>query len=182
MITSWANEVCERDSEERAITIAAMNEIAYLLQIWLPLIVWQQVHAPRYFKGYITVSCMSVLLIVMSLVVRQLHNREQSAGVVKRHQGPAVDSCSQLQAHTHDNNPQQDEKDKGENRNAADQGHGASDVELAKSMAFVSTLSPVSSSSASTTTMVKEYRHHKEVLSPTDSVDIEMEARPSRIL
>lgn len=180
---SWANEVCERDSEERAITIAAMNEIAYLLQIWLPLIVWQQVDAPRYFKGYITVSCMSVVLIAMSLVVRHLHNRERSSSgrVVQRHQGPGVDSCLQLQQTNSHNN--QDEKDKGESNNSTNTGHGASDLELAKSMAFVSTLSPVSSSSESTTTMAKEYRHHnKEVLSPTDSVDIEMETRPSRIV
>lgn len=180
-IISWANEVCQRDSEERAITIAAMNEIAYLLQIWLPLIVWQQVDAPRYFKGYVTVSCMSVVLIVMALVVRHLHNREKSTGLVQRHQGPAVDSCLQLQTHPH-NNPQQDEKDKGEN--GGSNLLTASDLELAKSTALVSTvsspLSPVSSSSTSTT-MAKEYRH-KEVLSPTDSVDIEMETRPSKIL
>lgn len=176
--TSWANEICERDSEERAITIAAMNEIAYLLQIWLPLIVWQQVDAPRYFKGYVTVSVMSVALIGMSMVVRHLHNRERSSdssAVVQSHQGPGVDSCAQLQQ-SHSSQNQSDEKDE-ENK-----GH---DFEMAKPGAFVSMLSPVSSSSDSTTTTLppKEYRQHqKEVVSPTDSVDIEMEARPSRIV
>ncbi|CRG83191.1 Pantothenate transporter liz1 [Talaromyces islandicus] len=184
---AWANEVCERDSEERAITLAAMNELAYLLQIWLPLIVWQQVDAPRYFKGYITVSCMSVVLIVMTLVVRRLHNRERSTGLVRRHQGPVIDSCLQLQTHPH--NLQQDEKIKGDTTDT-DQIHTsptASDLELAKSMAVVSTvsspLSPVSSSSISTTpTVVAKESRHREVLSPTESVDIEMEIRPSRIV
>lgn len=73
---SWANEICSADSEERAIAIAAMNEFAYIVQIWLPLLVWQQVDAPRYFKGYITVSCMSAAMLVICLIVRVLHERE----------------------------------------------------------------------------------------------------------
>jgi MFS transporter, ACS family, pantothenate transporter len=92
----WANEVCANDSEERAITIAAMNEIAYILQIWLPLLVWQQVDAPKYFKGYVTVSCMSVLLIAMSFVVRRLHNKEMAAKTVLAQQEHATESCVQL--------------------------------------------------------------------------------------
>ena len=53
-----------------------MNEMAYVLQAWLPLIVWQQVDAPEYRKGYITVSCLSFMLIVVALTVRVLHARE----------------------------------------------------------------------------------------------------------
>ncbi|KAL1997135.1 hypothetical protein VTN49DRAFT_8000 [Thermomyces lanuginosus] len=76
LIMTWANEICSADSEERAIAIAAMNEFAYIVQIWLPLLVWQQVDAPRYFKGYITVSCMSAAMLVICLIVRVLHERE----------------------------------------------------------------------------------------------------------
>ena len=54
-----------------------MNEMAYVFQAWLPLIVWQQVDAPRYHKGFITVSCISVLLIISTLITRQLHEREK---------------------------------------------------------------------------------------------------------
>jgi hypothetical protein len=53
-----------------------MNEMAYVLQAWLPLIVWQQVDAPRYHKGYITVSCFAVMLIIMAFTVRFLWKRE----------------------------------------------------------------------------------------------------------
>jgi ACS family pantothenate transporter-like MFS transporter len=53
-----------------------MNEMAYVLQAWLPLIVWQQVDAPEYRKGYITVSCLSFMLIVVALITRVLHHRE----------------------------------------------------------------------------------------------------------
>lgn len=75
-LNRWAHEICTADNEERAIVTATMNEMAYVLQAWLPLIVWQQVDAPRYHKGYITVSFISALLIATAFVTRYLHNRE----------------------------------------------------------------------------------------------------------
>lgn len=53
-----------------------MNELAYVFQAWLPLIVWQQVDAPQYRKGYITVTILSALLIVSVFAIRHLHKRE----------------------------------------------------------------------------------------------------------
>jgi ACS family pantothenate transporter-like MFS transporter len=73
---SWAHEICTHDNEERAIVVAAMNEMAYVLQAWLPLLVWQQVEAPKYRKGFITVTFLSAALIVTALVIRVLHARE----------------------------------------------------------------------------------------------------------
>lgn len=55
---------------------ATMNEMAYVVQAWLPLLVWQQVDAPRYHKGFITVTCLSVCIIITALSTRFLHNRE----------------------------------------------------------------------------------------------------------
>lgn len=54
-----------------------MNEMAYVLQAWLPLIVWQQVDAPNYQKGFITTSCLSFCLIIGTLVVRNLDLKER---------------------------------------------------------------------------------------------------------
>lgn len=53
-----------------------MNEMAYVLQAWLPLLVWQQVDAPQYRKGYITVSVLSILLIITTFVVKYLWKRD----------------------------------------------------------------------------------------------------------
>lgn len=50
--------------------------MAYVIQAWLPLLVWQQVDAPEYRKGFITVSCLSVLLIITSLIIRKLDHQE----------------------------------------------------------------------------------------------------------
>lgn len=53
-----------------------MNEIAYVFQAWLPLIVWQQVDAPQYRKGFITATVLSVILIVTAFVIRALQHKE----------------------------------------------------------------------------------------------------------
>lgn len=53
-----------------------MNEMAYVLQAWLPLIVWQQVEAPEYQKGYITATALSAVLIVTAFVIRYLHKKQ----------------------------------------------------------------------------------------------------------
>ena len=61
-----------------------MNEMAYVLQAWLPLIVWQTVDAPKYRTGTITMIGLNVGLIATALTVRYLHKRElrQKQGVV----------------------------------------------------------------------------------------------------
>ena len=73
---AWAHEICTHDNEERAIVVAAMNEMAYVLQAWLPLLVWKQVEAPQYRKGFITVTFLSAALIATALTIRLLHARE----------------------------------------------------------------------------------------------------------
>jgi sugar phosphate permease len=74
---AWAHEICSSDNEERALVIAMMNEIAYVFQAWLPLVIWQQVEAPRYHKGFTGVSVISAVLIITALVIKFLHRREK---------------------------------------------------------------------------------------------------------
>lgn len=73
---SWAHEVCADDNEERAIVVASMNEMAYVLQAWLPLLVWQQIDAPQYRKGFITVTVLSASLIVTGFITKALHKNQ----------------------------------------------------------------------------------------------------------
>ncbi|KAJ5714591.1 uncharacterized protein N7483_011772 [Penicillium malachiteum] len=70
---------CSEDNEERSLVIGSMNEMAYVVQVWLPLIVWQQVNEPKYQKGFITVSCLSLCFIIATFVVRHLDHKEQRA-------------------------------------------------------------------------------------------------------
>lgn len=78
LIMSWGHEICSGDNEERAVTIASMNQLASILQAWLSLIVWQQVDQPRYHKGYITITCLSVLIMAVAMTVRYLWERENA--------------------------------------------------------------------------------------------------------
>ena len=53
-----------------------MNDMAYVLQAWLPLLVWQQVDAPQYRKGFITITCLSAALIGTGFITKVLHRAQ----------------------------------------------------------------------------------------------------------
>lgn len=80
---AWAHEICREDNEERALVTACMNEMAYVVQAWLPLVIWQQTSAPRYREGFIGGAVISALLILTALATRVLHQKELRAKVVK---------------------------------------------------------------------------------------------------
>lgn len=74
---AWAHEICTDDNEERALVTGTMNEMAYVIQAWLPLLIWQQVEAPEYPKGYPTSIGIAVGLIIMAFWIRYAHRREK---------------------------------------------------------------------------------------------------------
>ncbi|KAJ5894838.1 hypothetical protein N7495_006529 [Penicillium taxi] len=74
---AWAHEICSEDNEERSLVIGSMNEMAYVFQAWIPLLVWKQVDAPEYHKGFITVSCLSFFLILVTFIIRSLDDKER---------------------------------------------------------------------------------------------------------
>ncbi|KAK0637410.1 major facilitator superfamily domain-containing protein [Bombardia bombarda] len=76
---AWAHEICGEDNEERAIVTGAMNEMAYVVQAWLPLLIWQQVESPRYPKGNLTMVFIAAALIGTTFLIRFLHQREKAA-------------------------------------------------------------------------------------------------------
>ncbi|KAK5996396.1 Pantothenate transporter liz1 [Cladobotryum mycophilum] len=73
---AWAHEICAGDNEERALVTGAMNQMAYVIQAWLPLIIWQQVEAPRYPKGYPTMIGMAVGMVGTALLIKYITIRE----------------------------------------------------------------------------------------------------------
>jgi ACS family pantothenate transporter-like MFS transporter len=74
---AWAHEICGDDNEERALVTGSMNEMAYVIQAWLPLLIWQQVEAPAYPKGYPTMIFVAVALISTALLIRYLQRRDE---------------------------------------------------------------------------------------------------------
>lgn len=75
---AWAHEICSDDNEERALVVGTMNEMAYVVQAWLPLLIWQQVESPRYEKGFITMVFVAAGLIATALTIRVLHRKERA--------------------------------------------------------------------------------------------------------
>jgi MFS transporter, ACS family, pantothenate transporter len=75
---AWAAEITGGDSEERAIITAAMNQAASVVQAWLPLLVWQVIEAPRYFKGFTTMTVFWVVFIGVVFLIRHLDKRERA--------------------------------------------------------------------------------------------------------
>ncbi|KPM42120.1 hypothetical protein AK830_g4427 [Neonectria ditissima] len=73
---AWAHEICKDDNEERALVVATMNEMAYVFQAWLPLLIWQTVEAPRYPKGYPTMVGFAVAMAATAFLIRYLHRKE----------------------------------------------------------------------------------------------------------
>ncbi|KAI5458315.1 major facilitator superfamily domain-containing protein [Mariannaea sp. PMI_226] len=74
---AWAHEICSDDNEERALVTATMNEAAYMVQAWLPLVIWKQVEAPRYPKGYPTMVVIAIALIGNAILIRYWHRKEK---------------------------------------------------------------------------------------------------------
>lgn len=77
MTYTWAHEVCSASSEERAIVMGTMNEMAYVFQAWLPLLVWQQIEAPKYRKGFITATVLVAAMGVQALIIKWLVERDE---------------------------------------------------------------------------------------------------------
>lgn len=73
---AWAHEICKDDNEERALVTGSMNQMAYVFQAWLPLLIWKTTDAPSYPKGFITMVFFGAGLVLNSFVIRILHNRE----------------------------------------------------------------------------------------------------------
>ncbi|KAH8910348.1 MFS general substrate transporter [Coniochaeta sp. PMI_546] len=73
---AWAHEICADDNEERALVTGSMNEMAYVFQAWLPLLIWQQVEAPVYRKGYITMVFVAAAMIATAFLIRHLQRRD----------------------------------------------------------------------------------------------------------
>ncbi|KFY84297.1 hypothetical protein V500_09412 [Pseudogymnoascus sp. VKM F-4518 (FW-2643)] len=91
---AWANEITSADNEERAIVIGTMNQFGNTVSAWLPLIVFQQVESPRYYKGWVTLTAINSSLIISTLVTWQLQKREDAKRAVVEDSNDGTESES----------------------------------------------------------------------------------------
>lgn len=72
VLYGWANIIMRDNLEERAMTLILMTAIATSTQAWVPLLVYPTVSAPRFSRGYVYSASMTVLLVIMTQLVRLL--------------------------------------------------------------------------------------------------------------
>jgi len=76
IILTWANELNGHDNEKRSFVIACCNTFAYVVQAWLPIVIFPQVEQPRVFKGTVATACINGSMVIMAFVVRYLSRRD----------------------------------------------------------------------------------------------------------
>ncbi|KAI5305529.1 hypothetical protein KEM56_004152 [Ascosphaera pollenicola] len=77
VLYSWANEICSRDAEERALTISAMNTVGNAFGAWIPLFVWKTTDAPRYYIGYNWAIALDVAMVLVLVPLTLLWRKEK---------------------------------------------------------------------------------------------------------
>ncbi|KAI5476501.1 pantothenate transporter liz1 [Pseudohyphozyma bogoriensis] len=75
---TWINEICHENAEERAFMCGAANALFYMVNTWLPILLFPQVTAPTYPKGFKTTFAFAVASIPMILGVRWMQNRQEA--------------------------------------------------------------------------------------------------------
>ncbi|KAI0253642.1 MFS general substrate transporter [Lactifluus subvellereus] len=84
-IMAWVNELNSHDNEKRAFVIASCNMWSYVVQAWLPIVIFPQVEQPRahtmrycgVLKGNIATACINFAMIVMAMITLYFERRDQ---------------------------------------------------------------------------------------------------------
>ena len=48
VLYAWFNEICRHDAEERAVVVASCNFGFYVVNSWLPTVIFRQTDGPRF--------------------------------------------------------------------------------------------------------------------------------------
>ncbi|CCM02774.1 uncharacterized protein FIBRA_04882 [Fibroporia radiculosa] len=76
LILAWANELTGHDSEKRAFVIGCCNTFAYVVQTWLPIVLFPQEEQPRVFKGTVATAGINFAMMCTALLVLFLSRRD----------------------------------------------------------------------------------------------------------
>jgi len=76
LILAWANELTSDDSEKRAFVVACCNTFAYVVQTWLPIVIFPQEEQPRVFKGNVATAGINFAMMCTALLILYLSRRD----------------------------------------------------------------------------------------------------------
>ncbi|KAI0819272.1 MFS general substrate transporter [Trametes gibbosa] len=91
LILAWANELTGHDNEKRSFVVASCNMFAYVVQAWLPIIIFPQVEQPRVFKGNVTTACINFSMMTFAMTTYYLSRRDQRRARKQRESTPGSD-------------------------------------------------------------------------------------------
>ena len=74
---AWFSDLIPHDHEMRGFVIAASNMFSYTMRIWWQLAIWRTVEAPRFKAGFIGASCTGVALVILSIVLQLVQERDE---------------------------------------------------------------------------------------------------------
>ncbi|KAI1797076.1 MFS general substrate transporter [Ganoderma leucocontextum] len=77
LILAWANELTGHDNEKRAFVVASCNMFAYVVQAWLPILIFPQVEQPRVFKGNVATACINFCMMCFAMATLYLSKRDE---------------------------------------------------------------------------------------------------------
>jgi ACS family pantothenate transporter-like MFS transporter len=55
-----------------------MNLLQGAVQAWVSLLIWKQVEAPKYHKGFVTIAILTAIYMLLALVIRFFQNRQDA--------------------------------------------------------------------------------------------------------
>ncbi|RPD72453.1 MFS general substrate transporter [Lentinus tigrinus ALCF2SS1-7] len=84
LILAWANELNGHDNEKRSFIVASCNMWAYVMQAWLPIVIFPQVEQPRVLKGNITTACINFGMMSFAMLTLYLSRRDQRLAAKRR--------------------------------------------------------------------------------------------------
>ncbi|KAI9000475.1 MFS general substrate transporter [Trametes punicea] len=91
LILAWANELNGHDNEKRSFIVASCNMFAYVMQAWLPIVIFPQVEQPRVFKGNIATAGINLAMICFALATYFLSRRDERKARKLRAATPSSD-------------------------------------------------------------------------------------------
>ncbi|CDO71805.1 hypothetical protein BN946_scf184939.g29 [Trametes cinnabarina] len=96
LILAWANELNGHDNEKRSFIVANCNMWAYVMQAWLPIVIFPQVEQPRVFKGNVATACINFAMMCFAMATYILSRRDQRKARKLRASSPASEVSEEI--------------------------------------------------------------------------------------
>lgn len=74
---AWANRICRKDIEERAIVLASMNMFSGAINAWWSLLFYSATTVPKFKKGCYAMLATTVASAIVAIIIRLLQLREE---------------------------------------------------------------------------------------------------------